>query len=89
MAGHSISAPVVSLAPYGPLFPGAVRQTQDATGQKVYVQFQIGLFVAFPDGTPVVQTLEELKTNVADTLEAFKSTSSDSAPALMTGPAAG
>ena len=52
--------------------PGPARRTQDATGQNVYVQFQLGLFVALDDGAPVVQTLEILKLKVAGTLDAFK-----------------
>jgi hypothetical protein len=39
----------------------------------VYVQFDITCFVAFDDGTSIVKTLEILKSQVSDTIDAFKS----------------
>ncbi|HWO93442.1 MAG TPA: hypothetical protein VNL92_01630 [Dehalococcoidia bacterium] len=42
------------------------------TKDGVYMKFPIRAFVTFEDGLPVVQTLEELKAEVASVLEEFK-----------------
>jgi hypothetical protein len=39
----------------------------------VYVQFDVTCFIAFDDGTSIVKTLEILKSQVSDTIDAFKS----------------
>jgi hypothetical protein len=38
----------------------------------MHVQTNLTLEIQFSDGTPVVPTLEKIKTQVAATLEAFK-----------------
>jgi hypothetical protein len=39
----------------------------------VYVQFDVTCFIAFDDGRSIVKTLEILKSQVSDTIDAFKS----------------
>ena len=52
--------------------PGTVRRTHKPTGEEVYVKFRLTTSVQFRDGTPVIETLEVIETQVAQTLEAFK-----------------
>ena len=53
--------------------PGKISSARHPiTGAEVHVQTNLTLEVQFSDGTPVVQSLEEIKTQVAATLEAFK-----------------
>jgi hypothetical protein len=41
--------------------------------QRVYMQFHVTLFIAFDDGFPVIETLQELHTQVANTVSDFES----------------
>jgi hypothetical protein len=41
-------------------------------GYAVYVQYHFAFFIAFDDGLPVIDTLEEIKTQVAQVLADFK-----------------
>jgi len=43
-----------------------------ATKSTMYMQFNFTFYICFDDGTPVIQTLEELHSQVADTLTNFK-----------------
>jgi hypothetical protein len=52
--------------------PGAIRLTIRADGVEVYVKAILSTSIQFTDGTPVIQTLQEIKSQVARVLEAFK-----------------
>jgi len=52
---------------FGPVYRACV-----AGGREVDVQLGCDVFVLFRDGAPVVNTLQEIKTQVRNTLEAFK-----------------
>ena len=55
--------------------PGKIFQAQGRLGGKihdVYVEGEATIEITFMDWTPVVKTLELLKSQVADTLDAFK-----------------
>lgn len=53
--------------------PGKVSSARHpVTGVEMHVQTNLTLEIQFSDGTPVVPTLEKIKTQVAATLEAFK-----------------
>ncbi len=53
--------------------PGKVSSAHHpVTGEEVHVKMDLSLEIQFSDGTPVVQTLEILKSNVADVLDGFK-----------------
>jgi hypothetical protein len=52
--------------------PGAVRSAVTTDGTEVYVKAMLTTRVQFTDGTPVIETLEELKSEVARVLEAFE-----------------
>jgi hypothetical protein len=52
--------------------PGAIRSTVTADGSEVYVKAVLTTSIQFPDGTPVIETLEEIKSQVARVLQAFK-----------------
>ncbi|MDQ6867933.1 MAG: hypothetical protein M3178_05865 [Pseudomonadota bacterium] len=52
--------------------PGAVHSTVMSDGTEVYVKAMLTTSIQFPDGTPVIETLEILKSEVARVLEAFK-----------------
>lgn len=44
-----------------------------ASGKAVDVKSDVSVYIAFSDGTPVIDTLKQLKLEVAQTLDAFKS----------------
>lgn len=51
----------------------AVQSAYDpTTGDTVHVQHYTDIRIGFDDGTPVIETLQELQLHVAQTLEAFK-----------------
>jgi hypothetical protein len=52
--------------------PGAVRSAVMSNGTEVYVKAMLRTCIQFADGTPVIETLEILKSEVARVLEAFK-----------------
>lgn len=52
--------------------PGKVFQGVGSDGCDVYVERQYTLDIAFSDGLPVLETLENLKTEVGATIDAFK-----------------
>jgi hypothetical protein len=52
--------------------PGAIRSAVTSDGTEVYVKAVLTSAIQFTDGTPVIETLEKIKTEVARTLEAFK-----------------
>jgi hypothetical protein len=52
--------------------PGATRTAVAADGTEVYVKAKLVSAVQFLDGSPVIEALEEIKSQVARVLEAFK-----------------
>jgi hypothetical protein len=52
--------------------PGKVFKGVDRDGWDVHVERKQAIQIAFRDGVPVVETLETLKTQLANTIEAFK-----------------
>ncbi len=67
--GYTHSRALVQAVPFNNRRPE--RRARGA-GQEVYVQFPVTLSVLLADGTPVIQTLEEIQFQVAETLQAFK-----------------
>jgi hypothetical protein len=73
-AEHELTIHVVDrdhIADFSDL-PGAVRSAITSDGTEVYVKAVLTSTIQFTDGTPVIETLEKIKTEVAATLEAFK-----------------
>jgi hypothetical protein len=52
--------------------PGAIRSAVTSDGAEVYVKAMLSTTIQFADGTPVIETLEEIKSQVAHVLETFK-----------------
>ncbi len=52
--------------------PGAIRTAVTADGTEVYIKAVLLSAVQFRDGTPVIETLEEIKSQIARVLETFK-----------------
>jgi hypothetical protein len=53
--------------------PGSITSAIDPiTGKEVYVQVDLTLEIQFSDGTPVVETLKEIQTQVAIAVDAFQ-----------------
>ena len=52
--------------------PGAIRRTVASDGTEMYVKAVLTTQIQFLDGTPIIETLEEIKSQVARVLEAFK-----------------
>jgi hypothetical protein len=48
------------------------QATKPPTKRNVHVELSVAVGVAFPDGTPVVETMEILESQVAKTLNAFE-----------------
>lgn len=52
--------------------PGAIRSAVTADGTEMYVKLQLATSIQFADGAPVVEPLDVIKFQVAETLKAFK-----------------
>jgi hypothetical protein len=59
-------------APVKGVWLTGVAEFADGTSP-VYVQLHVTLFIALDDGFPVIETLEQIQTDVANTLASFKS----------------
>jgi hypothetical protein len=54
--------------------PGPVIIARSPTGENLHVKYHVALELQFPDDErSIIQTLEVLKSQVANTLQAFKS----------------
>jgi hypothetical protein len=52
--------------------PGAIQVVETSDGTPAYVKLRLGTELQFADGSPVIQPLEEILTQVARTLAQFK-----------------
>lgn len=52
--------------------PGPIRRTVASDGTEMYVKAVLTTQIQFPDGTPIIETLEEIKSQVTRVLETFK-----------------
>jgi hypothetical protein len=52
--------------------PGAIRSAVTSAGTEVYVKAALTTAIELTDGTPVIETLEEIKSEIARLLQTFK-----------------
>jgi len=73
-AEHELTFHVVDAAHINDFadMPGAIRSAVTTDGTEVYVKAMLATRIQFADGTPVIETLEEIKSQVARVLETFK-----------------
>jgi Holliday junction resolvasome RuvABC endonuclease subunit len=52
--------------------PGAIYSVKTFDGTDVYVKARLASTIQFTDGTPIIERLEEIKSEIAHVLEKFK-----------------